>query len=371
MKITKSKLKQMAKEELKNVIQEAAGAIGRKVFRLAPDRLGPFTHKSKNASSYVEAGPKGRGGGASIFSEWFKSPKHERIFRIFKRVLKDMGYKEVGEGLNIGEYSVAKVQGKLTTAMRQHILKKASGKEEVNFWEMVSNATMVDLHYEVSAKKDPLVVQELENHGFKQENGVIKTPVVRRLQNQWSGSNSDEVLQRHGEEFLKQALQQQAAQARQRQGLPRAGRHDKYDRATFKEGLVRKMKITKLQLAELIKEELEGLLKEGELADRKWQDNAANPDSPYYEKPIADPDSDSDDAAELRSGLDLTGFELKKERNGFYIIDSETGQKVLGPFRSEGQAEERRNDPALRDDYEAAKSILSKRMGDFSSEKNI
>ena len=80
---------------------------------------------------------------------------------------------------------------------------------------------------------------------------------------------------------------------------------------------------------------------------------------------------DEDDAAELRSGLDLTGFELRKERNGFYIIDSESGQKVLGPFKSEGQAGERRNDPALRDDYEAAKSILSKRMGDFSSEKNI
>ena len=110
---------------------------------------------------------------------------------------------------------------------------------------------------------------------------------------------------------------------------------------------------------------------EGELADRKWQDNPANPDSPYHEKPIADPDSNEDDAAELRSGLDLTGFELRKERNGFYIIDSESGQKVLGPFKSEGQAEERRNDPALRDDYEAAKSILSKRMGDFSSEKNI
>ena len=42
------------------------------------------------------------------------------------------------------------------------------------------------------------------------------------------------------------------------------------------------MKFSKTQLKKLILEVKENMIEEGELADRKWQDNPANPDSPYH-----------------------------------------------------------------------------------------
>jgi hypothetical protein len=120
------------------------------------------------------------------------------------------------------------------------------------------------------------------------------------------------------------------------------------------------MKITKSQLNQIIKEELAEVLGEGHMADRKWRDNPANPLS-------QDPDTDEDDAAELEAGLDLTGFELKKERGSgpppnslYFIVDKETGEKVLGPFPIKADAEEKMGDPDLRGDYEAAQDVLSK-----------
>tara|TARA_R110000824_G_scaffold63623_4_gene167121 strand:+ start:147 stop:551 length:405 start_codon:yes stop_codon:yes gene_type:complete len=131
------------------------------------------------------------------------------------------------------------------------------------------------------------------------------------------------------------------------------------------------MKITKSQLRQLIKEETAAVLSEGDdwyddeyetLADRKFARDEAG------EWPgVEDPDDDSDDAAELEAGLDLTGFELKKERGSgpppnslYFIVDKETGEKVLGPFPIKASAEERMSDPGLRGDYEAAQDVLSK-----------
>ena len=72
------------------------------------------------------------------------------------------------------------------------------------------------------------------------------------------------------------------------------------------------MKITKSELKQIVKEEAAAVLNEGHMADKKWRDNPANPE--YGRSGVEDPDDDSDDAAELEAGLDLTGFELKKER---------------------------------------------------------
>ena len=58
------------------------------------------------------------------------------------------------------------------------------------------------------------------------------------------------------------------------------------------------VKITKSQLKRIIKEETEAVLNEGQMADKKWQDNPANPE--YGRAGAEDPDGDADDAAELR-----------------------------------------------------------------------
>ena len=118
------------------------------------------------------------------------------------------------------------------------------------------------------------------------------------------------------------------------------------------------MKITKSQLKRIIKEETEAVLNEGQMADKKWQDNPANPE--YGRAGAEDPDDDSDDAAELEAGLDLTGFELTKDRGYYFIVDKESGERVLGPFRTEGQAEERAMRSDTRSEFEAAQDVLSK-----------
>ena len=38
------------------------------------------------------------------------------------------------------------------------------------------------------------------------------------------------------------------------------------------------------------------------------------------------------------AGLDLDGFEIKKIRTGYLIVDKESGEAVLGPFQSEDEA---------------------------------
>mgnify|MGYP003652068114 CR=1 FL=1 len=118
------------------------------------------------------------------------------------------------------------------------------------------------------------------------------------------------------------------------------------------------MKITKSQLKRIIKEETEAVLNEGQMADKKWQDNPANPE--YGRAGAEDPDDDSDDAAELESGLDLTGFELTKDRGYYFIVDKESGERVLGPFRTEGQAEERAMRSDTRSEFETSQDVLSK-----------
>ena len=124
------------------------------------------------------------------------------------------------------------------------------------------------------------------------------------------------------------------------------------------------MKITKSQLKRIIKEETAAVLSEGDdwyddeyetLADRKFARDEAG------EWPgVEDPDDDSDDAAELEAGLDLAGFELTKDRGYYFIVDKESGERVLGPFRTEGQAEERAMRSDTRSEFEAAQDILSK-----------
>ena len=124
------------------------------------------------------------------------------------------------------------------------------------------------------------------------------------------------------------------------------------------------MKITKSQLKRIIKEELSSVLNENDdwyddeyetLADRKFARDEAG------EWPgVKDPDSDEDDAAELEAGLDLTGFELTKDRGYYFIVDKESGERVLGPFRTEGQAEERAMRSDTRSEFEAAQDVLSK-----------
>ena len=124
------------------------------------------------------------------------------------------------------------------------------------------------------------------------------------------------------------------------------------------------MKITKSQLKRIIKEETAAVLSEGDdwyddeyetLADRKFARDEAG------EWPgVEDPDDDSDDDEELEAGLDLTGFELTKDRGYYFIVDKESGERVLGPFRTEGQAEERAMRSDTRSEFEAAQDVLSK-----------
>jgi len=124
------------------------------------------------------------------------------------------------------------------------------------------------------------------------------------------------------------------------------------------------MKITKSELQQIIKEETAAVLNESDdwyddeyetLADRKFARDEAG------EWPgVEDPDDDSDDAEELAAGLDLTGFELTKDRGYYFIVDKESGERVLGPFRTEGQAEERAMRSDTRSEFEAAQDVLSK-----------
>ena len=118
------------------------------------------------------------------------------------------------------------------------------------------------------------------------------------------------------------------------------------------------MKITKSQLQQIIQEETAAVFNEGHMADKKWRDNPANPE--YGRSGVEDPDDDSDDAEELEAGLDLTGFELTKDRGYYFIVDKESGERVLGPFRTEGQAEERAMRSDTRSEFEAAQDVLSK-----------
>ena len=100
------------------------------------------------------------------------------------------------------------------------------------------------------------------------------------------------------------------------------------------------MKITKSKLKQIIKEEIENVLKElGPLAVSPERDTAYMDrwEGTPVERP-RDPDDDSDDAAELRSGLDLDGFEIRKISKGYLIVDKESGVAVLGPFQSEDDA---------------------------------
>lgn len=127
------------------------------------------------------------------------------------------------------------------------------------------------------------------------------------------------------------------------------------------------MKITKSQLKQLILEEMQNVLNEARGL------GGEDPPTPGDIKFSGQYDQGFDDEAEdLEPGsvMDLSGFELKKIRNGMYnIIDSETGESVLGPFRTESQAQDRMSDPGLAADYEAAKQITSTRAGDYSSYK--
>ena len=124
------------------------------------------------------------------------------------------------------------------------------------------------------------------------------------------------------------------------------------------------MKITKSQLKRIIKEETAAVLSEGDdwyddeyetLADRKFARDEAG------EWPgVEDPDDDSDDAEELEAGLDLTGFELTKDRGYYFIVDKDSGERVLGPFRTEKQAEERAMRSDTRSEFEAEQDVLRK-----------
>ncbi len=145
------------------------------------------------------------------------------------------------------------------------------------------------------------------------------------------------------------------------------------------------MKITKSELQQIIKEETAAVLSESDdwydsekgyetFADRLWADNPASqdyagewpaPDVPDFDKagewPEAkDPDSDDDDAQELAAGLDLTGFELTKDRGYYFIVDKDSGERVLGPFRTEKQAAKRAMRSDTRSEFEAAQDVLSK-----------
>ena len=114
------------------------------------------------------------------------------------------------------------------------------------------------------------------------------------------------------------------------------------------------MKITKEQLKQIIKEEMQNVLKElGSRPPGRPERETAYMDRwegiPAEVSP--DPDDDSDDAAELRSGLDLDGFEIRKISKEYLIVDKESGVAVLGPFQSEEEAEENRTSIRRNPEY--------------------
>ena len=117
------------------------------------------------------------------------------------------------------------------------------------------------------------------------------------------------------------------------------------------------MKITKSQLKQIIKEELSAVLDEGD----DWYDNdhETMADRKFADRP-EDPDDDSDDPDELRAGIDLAGFELIKDRGYYVIVDKESGERVLGPFRTEKEAGARAMRSDTRSEFNAAKDVLSK-----------
>ena len=109
------------------------------------------------------------------------------------------------------------------------------------------------------------------------------------------------------------------------------------------------MKLTKSQLKRIIKEEVESILNEMPLLRFSKRRDLDYPERPEMQQKTAagwakreysqeDPDSDADDAAELRSGLDLDGFEIQKISSGYLIVDQESGVAVLGPFQFEDDA---------------------------------
>lgn len=110
-------------------------------------------------------------------------------------------------------------------------------------------------------------------------------------------------------------------------------------------------KITKSKLKQIIKEELACVLSEG---------GAMGHHSPETSE---DPDSNADDAAELKAGIDLAGFELTKDRGYYFIVDKESGERVLGPFMTEKEAGTRAMRSDTRSEFEASQDVLSKLGG--------
>ena len=119
------------------------------------------------------------------------------------------------------------------------------------------------------------------------------------------------------------------------------------------------MKITKSQLKQIIKEELESVLNEMPLLRFQKTSDPKKPEMQQLtrhgwakrEYSQEDPDSDADDAQELAAGLDLDGFEIKKIRTGYLIVDKESGEAVLGPFQLEDEAIEALKGTERNPDY--------------------
>jgi hypothetical protein len=111
------------------------------------------------------------------------------------------------------------------------------------------------------------------------------------------------------------------------------------------------MKITKTQLQQIIKEEMQNVLKElgGRPADRPERETA------YMDRwegmPVDDPGTLS--PAELRAMADSleSDFELRKISKGYLIVDKESGVAVLGPYRDKQEAEEQRRSIERNPDY--------------------
>ena len=128
------------------------------------------------------------------------------------------------------------------------------------------------------------------------------------------------------------------------------------------------MKLTKSKLKQIIKEELKSVVSEAGTKGHYMggYGERGNPNKPWdalfspgSDDRGEDPDSNDDDAEELRSGLDLSGFELIKDRGYYVIVDKESGERVLGPFLTEKEAEERAMRPDTRSEFEAAKDVLN------------
>ena len=128
------------------------------------------------------------------------------------------------------------------------------------------------------------------------------------------------------------------------------------------------MKLTKSKLKQIIKEELKSVVSEAGTKGHYMggYGERGNPNKPWdalfspgSDDRGEDPDSNDDDAEELRSGLDLSGFELIKDRGYYFIVDRESGERVLGPFRTESQGRKRAMRPDTRSEFEAAKDVLN------------